>query len=171
MSCTIENLVRESVPAMEESGTVQQAVELMADRNVGSLVVTRSGEVAGLFTERDLIKRVVSQGRDPRTLTLDKVCTCDLLTISHETSCQNAIQMMRRNHCRSLLVYRNQEFLGLVALRDIAPAVADRGSRRNFFVNLVGTITFVVIIAVILMLIYNLPEMMDLAKHFSRKRF
>lgn len=53
MSCRIEHFVRESVASLAEDGTVQEAVELMADQNVDSLVVTRKGQVVGLFTERD----------------------------------------------------------------------------------------------------------------------
>ena len=75
MNCRIEHFVRESVASLEEENTVQQAVKLMADQNVGSLVVTRKGKVVGLFTERDLVKRVVAPGKQPGTLMLKDVAT------------------------------------------------------------------------------------------------
>ena len=79
MTCRIEHFVRESVASLEEDKTVQEAVELMADHNADSLVVTRKGRVVGLFTERDLVKRVVGPGKQPSALKLKDVATTTCL--------------------------------------------------------------------------------------------
>ena len=165
MSCRIEHFVRESVAALEEDNTVQQAVELMSDQNVGSLVVTRQGKVVGLFTERDLVKRVVGPKRSAESLTIKDVATTScLITVAHDTSCEEAISKMRSNGCRRLLVYRNDRFMGLVSLPNLAFALAEKGSGRNPVANVFVAVSAAVAIGIIIMLILLLPDMLDMAK-------
>ncbi len=163
MKCKIHSLVSESVASMDESRTVQEAVALMAKKNVGSLVVTGSDGVAGLFTERDLLTRVISQGKDPSDLKLSKVCTRDLVSISSESSCQEAIKKMHSHVCRRLVVYRGDKFMGLVNLQTVAKALADKSGRNNLLVNIIGGVTFAAAVGVIVLLLYNLPNMVQLA--------
>jgi len=166
MACRIEHFVRESVASLEEDNTVQQAVELMADQNVGSLVVTRKGKVVGLFTERDLVKRVVGPGKPPGTLTIKEVATTTcLITVAHDTSCEEAINKMRSNSCRRLLVYRGDRFMGLVNLPNLAFALAESSSGRNVLANIFVGIAVVVAISVIIMLILLFPDMLNVAKN------
>jgi CBS domain-containing protein len=70
MRCTVESLVSEVVVTLDEQASVQAAAELMAERNLGSLVITRDGRVSGLFSESDLLRRVVGAGRDPAAVTV-----------------------------------------------------------------------------------------------------
>lgn len=163
MKCKIHSLVSESVASMDESRTVQEGVALMAQKNVGSLVITGSNGVAGLFTERDLITRVISQGKDPANLKLGEVCTRDLVSISSESSCQEAIKKMHSQVCRRLVVYRGDRFMGLVNLQTVAKALADKSGRQNVLVNIIGGVTFAAAVGVIVLLLYNLPNMMQLA--------
>ena len=163
MKCKIHSLVSESVASMDESKTVHEAVVLMAKKNVGSLVITGAVGVAGLFTERDLLTRVISQGKDPASLKLGDVCTRDLVSISSESSCQEAIKKMHGHGCRRLVVYRGDRFMGLVNLPTVAKALADKSGRHNALVNIIGGVTFAAAVGVIALLLYNLPNMMQLA--------
>jgi len=163
MACTIDSLVHEAVASLEEGASVQQAAELMAERNQGSLVVTREGQVIGLFTERDLLRRVVSAGLQPKNLTLGEVCTRDLVSASHNSSCRDAIEKMHKNVCRRLLVYRGHRFIGLVSLTDVAHAMASKGGGRDLVLNTLGAITVAVAMFVIALLLFQLPEMLQLA--------
>jgi CBS domain-containing protein len=169
MACTIDSLVHESVVALDEAAPVQDAAELMARRNVGSLVVTRGGDVVGLFTERDLLRRVVGAGQDPKALRLGDVCSRDLVSVSHDSSCRSAVHKMQANFCRRLLVYRGAEFLGLVNLTDVAHAMADSGRGRDLLVNALGAITLAVAIGVIAMLLFQLPAMLRLAEQVTAR--
>jgi len=169
MNCRIEHFVRGSVASLEEENTVQQAVKLMADQNVGSLVVTRKGKVVGLFTERDLVKRVVAPGKQPGTLMLKDVATTScLLTVAHDTSCEEAINKMRSNSCRRLLVYRDDRFMGLVNLPNLAFALAEKGSGRNVLANIFVAVAVVVAVSVIIMLILLLPDMLNVAQNTTK---
>ncbi|MCU7813276.1 MAG: CBS domain-containing protein, partial [Candidatus Thiodiazotropha sp. (ex Notomyrtea botanica)] len=134
-----------------------------AQRDLGSLVVTEGERVIGLFTERDLLKRVVGAGEDPDALKLGEVCTRNLISVSHDSSCAYAIKLMQTNRCRRLLVYRNDSFQGLLNLPDVANALAHKNAGKNLLVNLVGGITLIVVLAVIGMLISHIPDMLQLA--------
>lgn len=163
MACRIDKLVSETVSSLESDTDVQSAAAYMAEQDLGSLVVTQAGRVIGLFTERDLLTRVVGAGKDPSALKLGEVCTRNLISVSHDSSCAYAIKLMRTNHCRRLLVYRKDNLQGLVNMQDLAHALADHGAGKNLLVNLVGGITLAVVLAVIGMLISHIPDMMQLA--------
>jgi CBS domain-containing protein len=135
----------------------------MAEREIGSLAVTKNSEVIGLFTERDLLKRVVGAGKDPGALKLGEVCARNLISVSHDSSCTYAIKLMRRNRCRRLLVYRNDNLQGMVNMSEVAHALANHSSGKNLLLNVVGGITLIVVLAVIGMLISHIPDMMQLA--------
>ena len=165
MACTIDHLVRESVAILDENSTVQQAVTLMADHNAGALVVTRNDEVVGLFTERDLVKRVVAQSKDPAELKLgDVATTMSLVKVSHDTSCQEAINKMQRNACRRLMVYRGDRFVGLLSLPGVAYALAAQGTGKNHVANVFVWLGVAVAVSVILIMLYLLPDMLHVAK-------
>jgi signal-transduction protein with cAMP-binding, CBS, and nucleotidyltransferase domain len=161
MSCKVEQLIREGIPSLEEEATVGEAAGLMATRNVGSCVVTHHGAVSGLFTERDLLTRVVAEGRDPSVLTLGEVCSRKLVSVAHDSTCQEAVTTMRSHRCQRLFVYRGERFLGLVKLSDLAYAMASRGPQTNVFVNVLGAATFAVAVGVIAMLLLQLPALVN----------
>lgn len=168
MQCKIDSLVQEAVASMDESETVQRGVAMMADRNTGSLVVTAQSRVIGLFTERDLISRVVGVGKEASELTLGEVCTRNLYSISGDSSCQDAIRKMHGNACRRLLVYHGERFLGLVNMQDVANALAVRSNRNNLLINIVSGVTLAAAVGMITLLLYNLPNMVQLAGTVSR---
>lgn len=163
VACKIDDLIKESVVTMDETASVQRAAELMNEQNTGSLVVTREGRVVGLFTERDLLRRVVSKNRNPADTRLSEVSTQDLVSIRHDSTCEDAIRKMRSNYCRRLVVYRGDRFAGMLSLPDVASALAEKGHGKDLLVNAFGAVTFVVALGVIAMLIYQLPAVMQLA--------
>ncbi|MBT2969694.1 MAG: CBS domain-containing protein [Candidatus Thiodiazotropha sp. (ex Ctena orbiculata)] len=163
MACNLGNLIKKSVVSLDSDTDIQTAAAYMTEREVGSLAVTENGEVIGLFTERDLLTRVVGAGKNPDALKLGDVCTRNLISVSSDSSCAYAIKLMRRNRCRRLLVYRNDMLQGLIGMPEVAHALADHSSAKNILVNVVGGITLVVVLAVIGMLISHIPDMMQLA--------
>lgn len=163
MACRIDKLATGHIASLSGDTDVQSAAAYMAERDIGSLVVTKDEDVIGLFTERDLLKRVVGAESDPSALKLSDVCTRNLISLPHDSTCAQAIKLMRRNRCRRLLVYRQGQFQGLVNIQDVASALADHSAGKNLLVNFVGGLTLIVALAVIGMLISHIPDMMALA--------
>ena len=76
--------------------TAFDVAKAMVDRNIGAVPVLRNGVLVGIFSERDLMKRVVVEGLDSRTTRLDEVMTEDPLTVSPDESLENCMLLMRR---------------------------------------------------------------------------
>jgi signal-transduction protein with cAMP-binding, CBS, and nucleotidyltransferase domain len=167
VGCKVQDLVRETIASLDEEATVQKGAELMAGRGLGSIIVTRDGEVVGLFTERDLLKRVVAAGRDPGATTLGEVCTRNLVSVEHDCGCRQAVQKMQAHACRRLLVHRGGRFVGLVKMTDLAHAMAANGRRTDYLVNAMGGVTLTVVVVVIAMLLFQLPAMIELVSQVS----
>jgi CBS domain-containing protein len=113
----------------------------MAERNIGAVTVIDGGRIAGLFSERDLMRRVVAEGRDPRAVRVGDVMTTELTTASPGESYENAISKMQAAHCRHLPVLEGQQFVGLVSLRDLLKVDADEKAEEirllNTYINYV----------------------------------
>jgi CBS domain-containing protein len=117
-----------SVPA---SANVADAVAVMAERDVGAvLVMTEDGLVAGIFSERDLLVRVVRAGRDPATTPLSLVMTRDVRFVSPGTTTEAALALMHVLGFRHLLVIDGARVFGLVSMRDLAFQIVRRGEGR-----------------------------------------
>ena len=162
MACQVSEYVRENLPQVDEETPVLEVVRKMCERQVASAIVTRSGEVVGLFTEGDLMKRVVNTGRDPAGLSVGEVCTRQLVSVEADTPCHTAVLKMRANGCRRLLVYRGSRFLGLVKIQDLALAMASATRQHSSFANIIVWATLALVVGVIVMLLLNLPEMLAL---------
>jgi CBS domain-containing protein len=99
--------------------TVLEVAQAMVERNIGAVPVLRDGLLVGIFSERDLMKRVVVEGRDPRTARVEEVMTEDPLTVTPDESLETCMLLMRRHGFRHLPVCQNRELRGIVSLRDI----------------------------------------------------
>jgi CBS domain-containing protein len=117
-----------SVPA---SASVAEAVAVMAEREVGAvLVATEDRLVAGIFSERDLLVRVVREGLDPATTPLSMVMTRDVRFVSPGTTTEAALSLMHVLGFRHLLVIDGARVFGLVSMRDLAFQIVLRGEGR-----------------------------------------
>jgi CBS domain-containing protein len=103
----------------ELSQTVLEAVQLMVEHNIGAVPVLHNGKLVGIFSERDLMKRVVGEARDPRSTRLAEIMTEDPLTVSMHEELENCMTIMRRHSFRHLLVCHEGRLVGIVSLRDI----------------------------------------------------
>ena len=99
--------------------SVLETVLAMSLRNIGAVPVVHNGKLVGMFSERDLMKRVVAEGRDPRTTRLAEVMTDDPLTVSVNEEVCDCMAMMRRHSFRHLPVCHEGALVGMVSLRDI----------------------------------------------------
>lgn len=101
----------------EES--VLAAARFMVERNIGAVPVLERGELAGIFSERDVMKRVLAEGRDPRTTKVSEVMTRDPKTVAPGESLENCMLLMREHGFRHLPVCEGKRLVGLVSLRDL----------------------------------------------------
>jgi len=117
-----------SVPA---AATVAEAIDVMASRDVGAvLALTEDGLVAGVFSERDLLVRVVNAGRDPKTTPLSMVMTRDVRFVSPGTTIEASLALMHVLRFRHLLVIDGPKIYGLISMRDLVYQMIRHGEGR-----------------------------------------
>ena len=103
----------------ELSHTVLETVRAMVERNIGAVPVVHADKLVGIFSERDLMRRVVAEGRDPRSTCLAEVMTDDPLAVGTGEDLETCMALMRRHGFRHLPVCHEGQLVGVVSLRDI----------------------------------------------------
>ena len=107
------------------------AVAVMAERRIGAvLVMNEDGLASGIFTERDLLTRVVHAGRDPKTTAISLVMTRDVRFVSPGTTVEAAMSLMTLNRHRHLLVIDGPRVHGLVSIGDLVRQMIEHGEGR-----------------------------------------
>jgi CBS domain-containing protein len=99
--------------------TVLEVVCAMVARNIGAVPVLQGGMLVGIFSERDLMKRVVAEGLDPQVTRVDEVMTEDPLTVSPTESAENCMVLMRRHGFRHLPICEGKQLVAMISLRDL----------------------------------------------------
>jgi CBS domain-containing protein len=116
----IADLLRNQVTiSAEVRQTVFDVASLMVQHNIGAVPVLRDGELAGIFTERDLMSRVVAAGKDPARTTVSQVMTEDPLTVAPNDPLETCMTLMKRHGFRHVPVCSGRVLKGIVSLRDI----------------------------------------------------
>ena len=101
------------------SHTVLETVRAMVELNIGAVPIIHGGKLVGIFSERDLMRRVVAEGRDPRATCLAEVMTDDPLAVGTGEDLETCMALMRRHGFRHLPVCHEGQLVGMVSLRDI----------------------------------------------------
>jgi CBS domain-containing protein len=99
--------------------TVLEAARFMVEKNIGAVPVLRDGELVGIFSERDIMKRVVAGARSPGMTQVAEVMTPRPHTVTPDTTTEACMFMMRENGFRHLPVCDGKVLLGLLSLRDL----------------------------------------------------
>ncbi len=99
--------------------TVLEVARLMVEHNIGAVPVLLDGRLVGIFSERDLMSRVVVVGKDPALTEISQVMTEDPLTVSPSDPLETCMTLMKRHGFRHLPVCVGRELQGVVSLRDI----------------------------------------------------
>jgi CBS domain-containing protein len=99
--------------------SVQQAARVMTERQIGAVPVTDGNSVSGIFSERDLMTRVVAAGLDPATTSVGAVMSTELVTANVNELHGACIRRMQQARVRHLLVLDDDRLVGVLSLRDL----------------------------------------------------
>jgi CBS domain-containing protein len=117
---TLRELVKDRrLYSVEASRTVLEAARYMMEHNVGAVPVLRGGELVGIFSERDIMNRVVAVGRTPGTTAVSEVMTANPRAVAIDESIEECLFIMREFGFRHLPIVDGKELKGLVSLRDV----------------------------------------------------
>ena len=109
------------VESMSSESTVQDAAMKMKDLNVGAIPVCDEGVLLGMVTDRDLVVRVVAEGRDHREVSVSEVMSPDIVYCFEDDDTEKAARILADRQIRRLpILSREEELVGIVALADLA---------------------------------------------------
>ncbi len=110
--------------SVDITASVADAVTVMNDNRVGSVLVLNEGTLAGIFTERDVLYRVVSEEKDPSGTSVSTVMTRDVVTLSPTTTVEQTMNIITDKCCRHLPVLDGGNLVGLISSGDVTRWVA-----------------------------------------------
>jgi CBS domain-containing protein len=129
--------VTRNLVTLDAATPVRDAARLMSERNIGSVAVTERGRIAGLVTERDLIRAVLAGGLDGATPVRQAMGAVP--TIASDAEEGEVAEMMRRHNTRHLLVEEGGAVVGVISMRDVIQVMLDE---KQFLIGQLHTYIF-----------------------------
>jgi CBS domain-containing protein len=122
MQATVDAILKQKgsrVWTIPGEATVFEAIELMAARNIGALVVTSDGRLDGIFTERDYTRKVALYGKSSKDTLVGEILSPDVITAAPDHTIEECMRMMTDNRVRHLPVVNGDELAGIVSIGDL----------------------------------------------------
>jgi CBS domain-containing protein len=99
--------------------TVFDAIQLMADKNIGALPVMSGGRLAGMFTERDYTRKVALAGKTSKQTSVKEILSSNVITVAPDVSVEECMRLMTEHRIRHLPVLQNDEVVGIISIGDL----------------------------------------------------
>ncbi len=99
--------------------TVFDALKILAEKNIGALVVTKNEKVVGIFSERDYARKIILKGKSSIVTTVNELMTTDVLYVSQEASIDECMDLMSENHIRHLPVIEDEKLVAVISIGDV----------------------------------------------------
>ena len=119
MSCVKDIVQQRELFCVEEHQSVADVARKMADLHVGAILVFKGEELRGVFSERDLLIRVVVERRDPERTPVGTVMSTGMFIIDESASLEEAMESMQTHNCRHLPVTRNGQVVAFLSMREL----------------------------------------------------
>jgi len=121
MGKSIRDVMTSNPRGVETSSPVIEAARIMKEQDVGPVPVLEDGRLVGMLTDRDIVVRVVADGKDPQSTTVAEVASRDLVTIDPQQQLDEALRLMAQHQVRRLpVVEEDGRLVGIVAQADVA---------------------------------------------------
>jgi len=117
------------------TASVRDVARTMSERNIGAIAVLDSGKLVGIFSERDVLTRIVAEGRNPDDTRVDSVMTKDMIVAAPADDINDALQKMHERNCRHLPVVQGGNLVGMISIRDLLQVDDDANRAKATFLN------------------------------------
>lgn len=111
------------VVSIAEDASVLDAIKLMAERSIGSLLVLESDKLRGIVTERDYARKVIVKGRSSKTTKVAEIMTSDVVTASTDQTVNDCMKIMTNRRIRHLPVVDDDAVVGVISIGDLVQAI------------------------------------------------
>ena len=122
MAETLREVMTSNPATLDAAAAVADAARMMRDRDVGAVLVTDSGAIRGIVTDRDLVVRVLADGRDPATTRLSEIASLEIESLPPTATVEEAVDLMMKRALRRIPVVEHDRPVGIVAIGDLAVA-------------------------------------------------
>jgi len=116
---------KRTVWTLSSNNTVRQALQLMADKNIGAIVIKDQDKLIGIFSERDYARKVVLKGKNSTDTKLSEVMSKEVITISSDMQIDACMQLMTDKRVRHLPVVDNGKSIGIISIGDVVRLMID----------------------------------------------
>lgn len=123
---TVKDLLQgkgNQVWSIKPQATVYEALELMAAKNCGALLVVENDKLVGIFSERDYARKVILKGRSSKTTSVGELMTTEVFYINPDDTIEYCMALMTEKRTRHLPVMENDKLAGLVSIGDVVKAI------------------------------------------------
>ena len=125
---TVRDIIRRKgsdVWSITPDASVYEALQMMAEKGAGALLVMSGDQVNGILSERDCVRKVDLQGRTSRATTVSEIMTSNGVSVDVTEQLEECMQTMLEKNIRHLPVYEDTQLLGLISIRDVLREVVD----------------------------------------------
>jgi CBS domain-containing protein len=122
----------DQVWSVAPDATVYQALEIMAEKDVGALVVIENDQVVGIFSERDYARKVALKGLNSQKTAVSQIMTDMVHYMTPDDSVEEGLSMVTETHCRHLPILKGEKLVGVVSIGDLVKASL---AEKDFLIN------------------------------------
>jgi len=115
----LESKADRTVHTISPTNSVFEAVTLMAEKNIGALVVMDDEQIVGIVTERDFAKKMVLKAKASRETPVRDIMTASVICVRPDQTSQDSMVLMGKNRMRHLPVVENGKLIGMISIRDL----------------------------------------------------
>jgi len=120
VSLKVDDVMVKEVITIDENSTVKEAADVMNKFEIGCLIAVKKGKAMGIITERDLLKRVISDAKNAHKTKVKDVMSSPLVVVEPDMDLEDAVKLMFQMKIKKLPVVDGKRLVGLVSLTDIA---------------------------------------------------
>lgn len=120
MARAIKDVMTPNPVTLQANATVLDAARAMRDSDIGDVIVYKGEQLRGIITDRDIVVRVVAEGKDPAKTSVESFCSRELFTLSPSDQTSDAVKLMKEKAVRRIPVVENNKAVGIVSMGDLA---------------------------------------------------
>jgi len=127
MTTTVRHMLagKTEVYAVEPEDTIYEALRLMADKNIGAVLVLSDQEIKGILSERDYARKVILLGKTSKATLVSEIMTTNVICVEPAWTADQCMALMTEKRIRHLPVVENQRLVGVISIGDVVRAVVD----------------------------------------------
>ncbi|MCY3794423.1 MAG: CBS domain-containing protein [Gammaproteobacteria bacterium] len=124
----VQNILKQKtggIFSVAPNDTVYDAIAMMAEKEVGALLVVDAGRTAGIISERDYTRKVILKDKSSKQAQVQEIMTTEVVSVTPEMHIDECVALMKKHHIRHLPVSENGVITGMLSLRDLFSAIID----------------------------------------------